>query len=126
MVGLVVGVSKPSSDGGEHLRGDGLHTGDVGVPVLLADVVELNHRNAIMLADSVDGGRIVFVEVAVADEVEARVGVAVEHVTEQEGQSRSEVELVGHADVVVLVVAERRMCPGIVGAAEDEDDVGRA
>ena len=113
-------------DDRQHLPGNGLHAADVGMPVLLADIVQLDDRHAVVLANGVDGVGVVFVEVAVRNEIQACIGIAILHAGKQAGQGRTETELVGKSDVVVFEFAQRNFGPRVVGTSEDEDDVGRA
>lgn len=113
-------------DDRQHLPGNGLHATDVGMPVLLADIVQLDDRHAIVLANGVNGVGVVFVEVAVRNEIQACIGIAILHAGKQAGQGRTETELVGKSDVVVFEFAQRNFGPRVVGTSEDEDDVGRA
>ena len=106
-----------------QLIADALHALGRRVAVLLVDVVELDEGNVVVLADFahrlVDG----LAELGVEQGVDAGLGVALLQLVEQAGEGRTEILAVVFGPVGILVFANGRVGPSIIGATKYEDDV---
>ena len=105
------------------LPGDGLHPFYAGMTVELVDVLQLDEGDGVVTADGPAGGGDGGLEFAVHDEIDGGVGVSVLQMVEHIGHGRTEGVEVCCSPVGVLVFADGRAGPAVVGAAKDDDDI---
>ncbi len=106
-----------------HLLCDALHARDGGVAVLFVDVVELDARDVVVLADGEGGFGDVSAQTVVEEIDDTRLGILLKGIAEQTGEGGTVGVEVDTIEVVIAIFADFDARPAVVGAAEDEQDI---
>lgn len=96
------------------------------MPSLLADVLERNHLGTPVVACLLGGLAYLGLELGVEDEIDIGVGITPHQIACQIAHGRAEGVEILLGIPLVLHFTQWRVGPGVIGAAEDQDDVGAA
>ena len=109
-----------------HLFSNGFHALDARVTVDFVDVSQFYAWNAVMLADGFHRGIDIIGEFTVENEIYLDVRIMFLESVEQAGHCGAEGIKFLVCPVGILVFADGRAGPAVVGGTEDEDDVRTA
>ena len=109
-----------------HLFSNGFHALNARVTVDFVDVSQFYAWNAVMLADSFHRGIDIIGEFTVENEIYLDVRIMFLESVEQAGHCGAEGIKFLVCPVGILVFANGRVCPTVVGGTEYENNVGTA